>query len=655
MFVYNRNDFLNIGGYKPRDYQFKMLDNFDKKYNDNNGIFNGKVIQPTGTGKMLQICMMMLYTIKRFKQENKGYPVLNLAVHRGKLIQDNFTKVIKSLIQDVKGIIDSNGNRIGGMTVYVLNSFGKDCVSMTDCFNEMSENESQMLLQETIGVYKDVHNYKADDLFNAVESDRKNGVVLFLSLYQSFTQYHKFDKIKFDASFFDEAHVICSNSTSEINKFDMAKHFIDNSKINVFLTATETNDDTPHSMSNEKIFGDYISYIDYPEMIQKKYITMLEVRACDIVDDNGTPIISIGKLERFNAKDDSVNAENCKKVFDASFIRCVERICRDYEEEGKYAKTLTAIPGTIYIKQIRENSRGIYFDLFKRLNIDIFLTYSNMSNGGGEYRFDANQREGRGDFVKFKNKSEFMKALKDIDKQERHALIINIDQLTTGIDLPCINSLLPFKVYNMDAKSIIQFVGRGLRRDKKDLHLIDDDSVVYNDVNEFFKPSCRLYLPLSCFSIDEVNEYQSILKKMTDGEIVPMLTTGNHGLQTEDKGPIDKNRPIPEELFPNENNASYEKILQNYIINVVFNKTYCGKTKVKEFKEFFGKEREKERNQTSLVTSTIEFYEMIKNNERLHQFVDEKCFMKNTDEFWDFLNRIYSNENKDYRFFHFEA
>ena len=129
MFVYNRNDFLNVGGYKPRDYQFKMLDNFDKKYNDNNGIFNGKVIQPTGTGKMLQICMMMLYTIKRFKQENKGYPVLNLAVHRGKLIQDNFTKVIKSLIQDVKGIIDSNGNRVGGMTVYVLNSFGKDCVS----------------------------------------------------------------------------------------------------------------------------------------------------------------------------------------------------------------------------------------------------------------------------------------------------------------------------------------------------------------------------------------------------------------------------------------------------------------------------------------------------------------------------------------------
>ena len=44
---------------------------------------------------------------------------------------------------------------------------------------------------------------------------------------------------------------------------------------------------------------------------------------------------------------------------------------------------------------------------------------------------------------------------------------------------------------------------------------------------------------------------------------------------------------------------------------------------------------------------------MIKNNERLHQFVDEKCFMKNTDEFWDFLNRIYSNENKDYRFFSF--
>ena len=106
-------------------------------------------------------------------------------------------------------------------------------------------------------------------------------------------------------------------------------------------------------------------------------------------------------------------------------------------------------------------------------------------------------------------------------------------------------------------------------------------------------------------------------------------------------------------MFPNENNASYEKILQNYIINVVFNKTYCGKTKLKEFKEFFGKEREKERNQTSLVTSTIKFYEMIKNNERLHRFVDEKCFMKNTDEFWDFLNRIYSNNNKDYRFFSF--
>ena len=57
----------------------------------------------------------------------------------------------------------------------------------------------------------------------------------------------------------------------------------------------------------------------------------------------------------------------------------------------------------------------------------------------------------------------------------------------------------------------------------------------------------------------------------------------------------------------------------------------------------------------AIVTSTIKVYEMIKNNERLHWFVDEKCFMKNTDEFWDFLNRIYSNENKDYRFFHFEA
>ena len=490
-----------VGDKKCRPYQMDCIRKFIKKCELNNYKFNGKVVLPTGTGKTdMIIGNMMRHMIYSFFGTGT-FPVMMLACHRGKLSQDNFTKIYKAL----RNILNELNL---GLSVMILNSFGKSNITLSvDTISDLNEEETQEELNSVIGNknYFDLTKQSSEDIAAKIEEDRKTKPVLILALYQSFDKVDKFKDVMMDIAFYDEAHIISSRKNIKY-----AKKMIEHSKINIFLTATETNDDTEYSMNKKEIFGDYIIRKEPSEMIEKKYITPIFIHQFHVRKSKGTEGLSLDMMT--NEKISQLTEEeinNYKRLFLDCFIQVTEKVVDDFTRIGQKAKILTAVPGSYYLnKVVRENYMNRVFFMFEKLDLDVFMTYSNIEAGGGEYRYV----KGEG-FKQYKKKGLFIKDLKEAcNNVDKHVLVLQIDQLTTGIDIPSFNALVPFKKFDYDTIKIMQFIGRGMRRDEEDeKKLIDDNSVDWKDFKKFKKPYCHLYCPCLFNSFEEANKFEKIV------------------------------------------------------------------------------------------------------------------------------------------------
>lgn len=91
------------------------------------------------------------------------------------------------------------------------------------------------------------------------------------------------------------------------------------------------------------------------------------------------------------------------------------------------------------------------------------------------------------------NRQEFLKTLQDL-KDYEEAIILHIDILSEGIDVPGITGIMPMN--NMGLGKFLQTLGRATRLHKEDREKLYNFKITPNELNKFFKPYAWIIVPI---------------------------------------------------------------------------------------------------------------------------------------------------------------
>jgi superfamily II DNA or RNA helicase len=270
-----------------------------------------------------------------------------------------------------------------------------------------------------------------------------------------FGTYHSADRApgSFDIVICDEAHYLVSDQFEELVKIDG----IQSNKI-IFFTATmqTTSSDTGKGMNNQERFGKVLLQRIPREMIHAGYMVR--------------PRMHVIKFDKAMTKEDLI--ENAGKIVSEAFSQH-EYITR---RTGKIFVTCT---GTPMLEAILK-SPDIKI-LKKRRGVSVYATASDPNVG--------NQIDG----VHY-NRQEFLSRLKkDGDDNGKEMIILHIDILTEGIDVPGITAILPFR--SLKKSKFIQTLGRASRMSPDDLEAFENGEYTHTNLDSMLKPYSWILIP----------------------------------------------------------------------------------------------------------------------------------------------------------------
>jgi superfamily II DNA or RNA helicase len=126
------------------------------------------------------------------------------------------------------------------------------------------------------------------------------------------------------------------------------------------------------------------------------------------------------------------------------------------------------------------------------------------------------------DFIQQTNRNKVYESMKNLDDKE-DAILLHIDILTEGIDLPSITGVLLLR--HLNEIKLFQALGRALRLFKADRKRLYSGEITSKDRSSFVKPYAYLILPMHFEEMDESSE-----------EMLQTLqrVVGNYGIPTEE-------------------------------------------------------------------------------------------------------------------------
>jgi superfamily II DNA or RNA helicase len=257
----------------------------------------------------------------------------------------------------------------------------------------------------------------------------------------------------FDCVICDEAHYLVSDQFEGLVKIDGI-----NSRRTIFFTATmqTTTSDTGKGMNNVSRFGRVLLERIPRQMIDAGYMVR--------------PRMHIIRFDRELCKTELVN--NAGKIVSEAFSQH-EYIAR---RTGKVFVTCT---GTPMIQSIL-SSQDIR-NLKRRRGVSVYAVASDPEIG--------NQIDG----VRY-NRQEFLRRLREDGKNiSKEMIILHIDILTEGIDVPGITGILPFR--SLRKSKFIQTLGRASRMSPDDLESFRDGEYTYKDLDKMMKPYSWIMIP----------------------------------------------------------------------------------------------------------------------------------------------------------------
>ena len=471
-------------------YQNETVDNIDKLMEQGFN-FNGKVILPTGAGKT----KIMEYLIGYFI--NKSTTPLCFATYCHRLMLSN-----NLLAREINAYV--NTFNMKKLTVITLHS--NDMKEFIDKLN--TENKINVTWHHDGQVGKNFihHDNDTDVKFmeyrdysksmkKVIETENAAGRdVMFAILY------HSMDKmigtgIEFDFAFYDEAHTTTSNEF-----FGKMEDIVKLSGINLFFTATPTSDHEGFDMNNETIYGkEIINKLPY-ELVEGKFITPIKLIIMDLMDKEN-------KIISYDEKQNKVS--NQLEAIMSVFESHTKKIHNDSNNK-KEPILFVSVSGNKILEEINNPTTRIG-KKFKswRINesVDLYTT-SSEQKGYIDY-FEDDEHD-----LRDLNKDEFIEHLNKEVKGGRKTIIIQIDQLTEGIDLPCINGALNLRSNGKNPAKFLQFIGHAVRRDDEDRKLILNEEVKWNDTEKFVKPSAYVYMATNTNADDEIRMQIDVLEHL---------------------------------------------------------------------------------------------------------------------------------------------
>lgn len=456
-------------------------DGIQRTMNDIEDNFKGQIILPTGSGKT----RIMEYLTGELI--NKYNDICSFAVfcHRIMLANNLLERIVSSAINKLEM------KKLAIITMHSgdLNKFAKNLhniynLTVSGCgFNDPNP-------QIRFANYRNYDDFGIKTFIDACVAEGRQ--VMFVVLYHSMKKLID-TQIKFDFAFYDEAHTTCSNKFLD-DLIPVGNH----SNINLFFTATPTSDRPNHDMNCEEIYGKKIIELYPKDLINGKYICPIKVIIQDLTNKKTTEIIK-----------DPNSVQSAIESIKNGFISLNQKIIKD-SKGTKKSILFVSVKGNKYLKEILnpQTKEGKSFKVWRKNNcVDLYITSAEIKGEIDFYDKDDNED------LHNLDKEDFIIELNKIDGS-RNAIVINIDQLSEGIDVPNMNGAMFLRGEGNDPAKFIQFIGRCVRRANEDRKLILDNNVKWDDEDKFIKPCAYVYIAQSYLEDSVTKETLSVLDKI---------------------------------------------------------------------------------------------------------------------------------------------
>jgi superfamily II DNA or RNA helicase len=428
---------------KLYDYQIEAV-------NATSRAAKGIVVLPTGTGKTI----IQAEIIARELRLNKGFNIYLINAPRIILTYQLLKEVYKYMVQE----------KLEARYHFLHSGRGEDV-------NDLEQIRINTDTDDIKLPYSDIDcSTSIKPLIEIIKNSNQLDLPLII-----FSTYHSAQNIELARTELklppvyimlnDEAHNLVSPS------FHNVITNIDSSRIYFFTATTKhTPSDSGRGMNNVDVYGDILY-----KLLPRDAIEMgMMVR----------PRVHLIKTDSVYTSDDYDRSMNL--VIYNSFNQ--HKIYLSSNHTHITPKVLVTTRGSDDIKNFI-NSK--YYTKLRSENVEIFAISSNDLVGCNINGVKV-------------QRTLFLKMLKEYGGDiTKNILILHIDILTEGIDVPGITAIMPFRELNKS--KFIQTFGRCARLDKRDRFMLEHNIIAPSDVHKMNKPYAYVILPF----ITESNEYDS--------------------------------------------------------------------------------------------------------------------------------------------------
>lgn len=450
--------------YKPNHASFRnwMKNNRDHQATAIAKAMNesiGQVSLPTGTGKTrVQIALHVAKMIELTEANRRG--VFVIGAHRLALCSQLLSEMIAIVVN-------------AGLPFDILfvgcSKYPEDQVHTK--FKNKGLNHYVMEATSTTA---------SQEIADAYESATKNNRHLICV-----STYHSFDKLaaipEITMCTYDEAHTLIGEDFLA-NIVGLRK----NIEFNYFFTATRKVQGKSEGMNNESIFGKVIHEEAARKMIQEGEIVPPKLHIIQTATEgdfnNHTMLVKtvIAGFEQHKAlvKDNSANPDAIG------------------------AKLLVTTTGNKEMFELHNDP--VFRDYCKENNITVFA----FSSAEGIYH----------DFLPI-TRNEALDGMAKLETEE-DAILLHIEILTEGIDLPSITGVMPFRELN--TTKLLQTIGRGARLLKADRVRLYSGELAPMDWSAYIKPCCWVILPEHFRSLGNSQAMKNTIKDIVNTYDIPV-------------------------------------------------------------------------------------------------------------------------------------
>jgi superfamily II DNA or RNA helicase len=418
----------------------------------------GQVSLPTGTGKTrVQIGIHLTKMQELHKAGKSG--VFVIGAHR--------LALCSQLMDEMLEIVVNTGIPFDVLTIGSHTYDRENVDKLNSSLNRHTSNVTSTL--------------NSQEVLNAYEKAIANGRMLIcVSTYHSFNRLHLIPNI--DICTYDEAHTLVTDAVES--------RFLDNISLiqpkinfNFFFTATRKVQGLNEGMNNVERFGELL----------------IEIPPKRMVEDG---VIIPPKIHRLNA------VEFGDYTNDTMYIKSV---IEGYKKHKEFVQSHCNWLGSKLLISTNGNQQ-----MFVLHNAETFINFC-KSNKIEVFAFSSQE----GCYHNFEKKSRsYVMAQMDSLDDEVDAILLHIDILTEGIDLPSITGVMPFRELN-DIK-LLQTIGRGTRLLKNDRERLINKEIKPTKFDTYHKPYCWVIFPEYLSTTGNVKAMTDTIHLIMDQYEVPV-------------------------------------------------------------------------------------------------------------------------------------